>query len=221
MYFTVQTIERSNLDRVLADVKSLLGLVSHKSTPTRSPFVETQPEVVRRVGIILTVTAWETFIEDTIKREFEEKLKNANSPQDVQKAFNTVADAWLQSKPRSPKHVEQWTGDMWKKVVSESFTKKLQSLNTPSPENVRKISKRYLGMDVTSHWKWRGVSTKAACSRLKRLLSLRGELVHRAKDLFDKGNSVKLAKVNGAIQLVERLSQRTEEAFGCAPQDLE
>ena len=73
----------------LSDVYTLLDAdekLSHNSA-SAATFI--------RSGIILTVTAWETFIEDTLKAHFIYRIKNATKPDDVLSTFNAVAAAWI------------------------------------------------------------------------------------------------------------------------------
>ena len=90
-------------------------------------------------------------------------------------------------------------------------------MNTPKSENVRKLFKRYLGSDITRHWKWSGKTAKAACDELDEVIELRGELVHRGRESFDRKSKVKLIQVRNARNLIWRLVQSTEKGLGTAP----
>lgn len=178
-------------------------------------------EVYKRAGIILTVTTWETFVEDALRFKFEERLNNAKQVIDVQSTFNAVAHAWLESKPDfRPKLTDlaAWTGKGWKSILVDKFQKDLAELNTPNSANVGKLFKRYLDIDITKQWKWQGVSHTTACDKLDKLIRFRGELVHRGKELAARVG-VKRAEVVNAMRLVANLEWCTEVALGIALED--
>jgi len=62
-------------------------------------------EYLKRAGIILVATAWETLIETILTIQFEDRLANASSPDEVRSPFNRVAEKWLgatKAKPKPP-----------------------------------------------------------------------------------------------------------------------
>src|SRR5947209_3115977 len=59
-------------------------------------------EVLKRAGIIVSITAWETYIEDSITAQFEDRIKKASHPSEIQSAFNLVAQEWLGPTPKPP-----------------------------------------------------------------------------------------------------------------------
>lgn len=177
-------------------------------------------EVLKRAGLVLAVTAWETFIEDTLEEQFEKRLSLAKTPKDIESTFNSVAEAWLQRAqqqraPVKPPDLEKWTLDGWKGIIREKFEKDLAELNTPSSSNVRELFKRYLAInDLTQSWRWRGVSSTKACKKLDDLIRLRGRLVHRGRALFASKASVRRGEVVDAVELLERLVEKTEAKLG-------
>ena len=180
-------------------------------------------EVVKSAALILTVTAWEAFTEDTLLACFGERLHEAKSPADVSSAFNATAENWLHSGAVKPPDLGSWAGDGWKGIVMARFTEQVASLNTPKSENVRRLYRRYLGSDITEGWRWRGVAPEDARQQLDRLIALRGELVHRGSDFFDVSGRarVRLKDVTGGIRLVNHLVDCTGRALGRAPHEEE
>jgi HEPN superfamily RiboL-PSP-like protein len=205
------TTARGNFESALADVKTLLRFHdSETGGGTGRPADEL--EVLKRAGLVLAVTAWETFVEDTLEEEFGKRLSDAKAPKDIQVTFNSVADAWLQRAPKRPPELEKWTLDGWKVIIREKFEEDLAALNTPSSSNVRELFKRYLAIkDLTRSWRWRGVSSTKACKKLDDLIQLRGKLVHRGRPLFGGKASVRRGEVVEAVELLERLVEKTED----------
>jgi hypothetical protein len=135
-------------------------------------------------------------------------LDAASSPQDVERAFNAVAASWLapanNSRP-NPTDLIRWTGEGWKEALRTRCLEEIEGLNTPNSKNIRELSKRYVGLDVTTSWKWGSVSASRACARLDQLIRRRGELVHCGKQLFEQGNGAKREEAQSALELVQRL----------------
>ena len=108
-------------------------------------------EVLKRAGLIMALTAWETFVED---RAREEVLRN-------------------------PEVVK---GGHAGKFMLAKLEEELKRFNNPTSDKTRKLFLDYIGIDVTTQWKWAGYDCMSAKTKLNDLLGLRGEIVHRAKE---------------------------------------
>ena len=208
------SLARINFDCAIADVNRLLELHAAETKRERGR-PSRHVEVLKRAGLILSVTAWESFFEDTIRGCAERRIAAAASPRDVQKLFNSVAQAWLQESPKPPELAE-WTADGWKDLLRRKLDADLQALNTPNTENLKALSKRYLEVDITAHWSWRRTSAMSAAIRLDKLVRLRGEVAHRVPDPF-KRESVHRKQVVDTVFLLKRLVECTERTVGTAP----
>jgi hypothetical protein len=200
------------------DVKTLLRLHDDESGGGRGRPPDAV-EVLKRSAVILSVTAWEAFIEDSLAAAFEQRLEKASAPQDMEGTFRAVAAAWLNpggpSRPQ-PADLVHWTGDGWKRVLKAKFKEAIENLHSPNSGNIRELSKKYLGWDLTSRWKWGSVTAPTSCTRLDALIERRGELVHRGKEVFDRGGGARRKEAEDALGLITRLvacsSQALEEA---------
>lgn len=212
---TVLTMARGQFRFAMGDVQRLLAL--HDAETKRRPGRPNPDlEVFKRAGVILAVTAWETFIEDTLSDALGKKLAAARTPKDVQSTFNAVANAWLSQKDLKPLQLAEWALDGWKEMLRRHLQTEIEALNTPNSANIARLTKRYLGEDVTAAWRWRGLSALSARRRLDLLIALRGSLVHKAKGVFEPAR-VRRRDVSGAIALLNRLAQATEETLGRQP----
>jgi hypothetical protein len=212
--FQIVSVARANFDFAIDDVNRLLRLHDAETKRERGR-PSRQVEVFKRAGVILSVTAWESFFEDTIRGCAERHIAAAASPTDAQKLFNSVAQAWLQGSPKPPE-LAKWTADGWKDLLRRKLDADLQALNTPNTENLKALSKRYLKTDITAHWFWKRTSAVGAATRLDKLIRLRGELAHRGPELF-RGASVHRKQVVDAVVLLKKLVECTERAVGTAP----
>ena len=215
-------VAHASFDFALEDPKRLLDLhyaevKRHPGRPSR------QLEVFKRAAVILSVTAWESFIEDAIRAWAVFLLERAESPADVQKWFNSVAAGWLNDSPKPPA-LASWTAREWKALLRQKLEKDLRALNTPDSENIRGLSRRYLELDLTVNWSWPRTTSRAACKRLDDLIGLRGELVHNGPEYFPghrrvlqgKGRAAAknlcLKDASNGVALISKLAECTRRA---------
>jgi hypothetical protein len=212
--YLIESGALTNFTFAMEDVKRLMA-IHDAQRPPKAGRPSRQLEVFKRAAIILTVTAWESFIEETIQACTESKLAKATSPFDIQSTFNSVAEEWLGNNPKPPELIK-WVGQGWKSIIEEKLKKDLAKLNSPTSEQVRALSKRYLNIDITAHWGWQAMSPKTAAARLDEVIKLRGALVHKGPALFGT-SSVSRNNVNQASGLITKLVECTERTLGTAP----
>jgi hypothetical protein len=210
----VLSLHQVNFSAAIQDVDTLLSLHDKLGPQRDRPLAAL--EVLKRSAIILTVTAWEAFVEDAIRVSFEQRISKATCPKDVNGTFCAIASGWLNSSPK-PLDLPRWTGDGWKEILKERCMEEIKDLNTPNSDNIRRLSKRYLGWDITSSWKWGAVTPSSACRRLDKLIQRRGELVHCGKKFFEKRTGVRRKEAGDALALVKRLVACSSRALAQAP----
>jgi len=189
-----------------------------------------QSRVIYKACVILAVTAWETFVEDIIRVCAEQKIERAESPEEVRSIFNSVAHSYHEKHQNfTPDLYLDWTGKRWKDRIREKLEDDLSKLNTPSPDNIQKLSRRYLGGDITTSWHWRGMRVERTKRKLDSLIKWRGYLAHRISDFFGDEDVVaerigentdgesEMPRLNsrtilGIIDFIENLINRTYEA---------
>lgn len=186
-----------------------------------------QLEALKRSSLILAVTAWESFVEDTVQQQLEEKLAAcSSSPTPIQSIFNAVANEWLS--PDGPKrqgvHLITWTADGWKQLIRDSLRLKLEKFHTPNTENVDALFKKYLQCaSISGQWSWQSVPSLKATRQLDALIKLRGRAVHRGMTLHPMSKpeaSMKRATVVSALNLIYNLVDSTEKALGVGPKHM-
>lgn len=202
------------LHEFLADPRKLLDL--HDEARGDSGRPRRELEVLKRAAVILTVTSWETFIENTLKWTFEDRLNLVTHPRELQGTFKEVAREWMKKGKNladNPERLSEWSADGWKDVVQAALSYDLDRFHNPTSDNIRRMYRMYLEVDVTAKWRWRGMTSKRACEQLDDLMRLRGKLTHSAKGRGIFSHEAKAAvrpedAVN-AIKLVERLARCT------------
>jgi len=209
------TITHANFEFAIADVREILRQYDSR-TDHRSGRASRQSEVLKRAAVILSVTAWESFIEDSLRDRASAAINTAARPMDLQSLFNSVAHDWLERTPKPP-GLADWTGDGWKTLLRNKLESDILTLNTPNSQHVRVLSKRYLGEDITTRWRWEGTTPAQAARRLDSLMRLRGDVAHHGREAFKRAAAITRKQAVQAISLVERLVESTERALGTAP----
>ncbi len=212
----VKITARAYVNFLLAtkEIRTLLDF--YDDTKHTSNYHNSSLEIFKKTGIILVVTAWETFVEDISESYVNYRIENASSPNDMHGILNTIAQDWYKSilerqanRPKPPDFIK-WTGDSWKQLIRDKLREDLNRLNTPNSENIRRLSKKYVGQDVTDSWRWAGMSAQQARERLDELIKLRGGVVHRTGSYFELGSSVRRDQFDRSVNFIERLATTTE-----------
>jgi hypothetical protein len=107
-------------------------------------------EVLKRAGLVMALTALETYFEDLLVEEVDFLCSNNSS--DV--------------------HLS--------KFIRDSLTSDLKVFHTPSTDRVRPIFIKYLGYDITDGWSWNNSDPTKARAELNRLAKKRGDIAHRS-----------------------------------------
>jgi len=206
-----------NFNLAIKEVRDLLDFYSGLSEDQNQNNMNL--EVFKRSSVILMVTAWESFVEDMLGLHINHRLNDAKSPDDISKAFNTVANSWYvailnkyENHPK-PRDFTRWTGDNWKELIREKLREDLISLNTPKSKNIGNLSKRYLGVDITQEWNMPRITAQQVSGKLDRLIELRGEITHRIVNYFEARSGIGQNDLVGNIDFVERLAKRTENVL--------
>jgi hypothetical protein len=220
---TIATAARFTFERSMRDVALLMRLHDERISGVGRP--ATDLYALKKSAVILCVTAWETYIEDTVLEGFEKRLAKATSTADVDSTFNSVAHAWLQKirddgESVQPTDLVAWSGDGWRTLLRDRVDTEVRDLNTPNTRNVRLLTKRYLGVDVTESWCWQRTNAQQAQHRLDDLIELRGRLVHRGRGFLEIPHGVTKIDVTRAITTVNQLVRCTDEALGAVPERL-
>ena len=180
-------------------------------------------EALKRSALILAVTAWESFVEDTVTQQLETRLATATKPSDMHSVFNSVADEWLDPQRSGKRHgpdLAQWVGDGWKSLIRASLADTLDTFHTPNTDNTNKLFKRFLGIAIKDKWSWQGVGAIKAERMLDALIKLRGRAVHRGKTFHPLSTpepDMQRNTVEKALNLIYNLVDATEHALGISP----
>lgn len=145
-------------------------------------------EVLKRVGLVMALTAWETYVEDRVSEEVDRRWGGQDD------------------------------GNTAGRLLRAKLEEELRGFNTPDAGKTRKLFLDYVAVDVTAGWKMPGFTPEEAGKRLTALTKKRGEVVHRAKAVSVGGPSqqhlVKKDELSKHIRFLKELVMATDAALG-------
>lgn len=216
------TMERWDFTAARQDAITLIRIHDDK-TGARAGRPPEELEALKRSALILAVTAWESFVEDTVVRRLKDRLAAATKPADIQSTFNKVAHLWLEpansNKPKPP-DLAKWAGDEWKRQISDALEDDLQTFHTPNTANTNRLFDTYLGVKIKDSWHWQNTTPEQAQNKLDKLIKDRGKVVHRGKRMLGpqpEERPIRRAQVVDALNFLFMLVDATEKKLGCAP----
>ena len=172
-------------ETAIADAERLLVPWLQKIDKLPKPEQQTN-EVLKRAALIMTLTAWETYIEAWLKNQIAKKLTALKG------SFASACGSI--------------------KGIQKKFTESLNQLNNPNSHKVRQLSQEFLQLDITEHWLWNNFDKPAVCTQLNKYLALRGEVVHQGRNNADPKvpHLVKRDEVEKAIKFFKELVKVTD-----------
>ncbi len=165
----------------IGDAKALLTYFDglQKSSPADG-------EVLKRAGLIMALTAWETYVEDRVLEEVTARLKVIE-------------------------------GSYAGKFVHAHLQEELRRLHNPTSDRVRKLYHEFLEHDVTATWEWANYKSADAKKTLDKLISTRGDVVHRSNPPVvgcpPAPHPVKRDDLEKAVRFLEGLVEATERGL--------
>ncbi len=211
------SIERSSvayltLVKNLDDIHKLLIFKLNKNFKGIIMGISNDKDTLRRASIILLVTAFETFVEDKLKKSFVNRVNKITKPEEISLIFGNVVIPWLyQTGQKKPHEIYKLTGDNWKKIILESFEKEIQRLNTPDSKTLISLYKKYLNTALELLLLWKGMSFEKICKKLDMIIKLRGDVTHRSKKLFERKTILTEKQLLDYIEFILRVSKILEK----------
>jgi hypothetical protein len=145
-------------------------------------------EVLKRAGLIMAMTAWETYVEDRILEAAEKRL-------------SALDDKSIASFMRS------------------KLDEEIKRLHNPTSAKTIELFRDYAGADLKVKWAWNGMDEKAVRDRLDKYIKIRGEAVHRSRQVSaaqPQAHLVNKEALAKAIGFLKQLVKTTETALESA-----
>jgi len=196
-----------NLQDNIAQLTRLLEIHTQVAGP--DPGYKYGVEILNKSALVLLVACWEAFIEDLASEAFAVLLSSVSDPAAVPTKVLALAAGPLKNS-EDERAVWGLAGEGWKRVLlqhhDDIIDRFIGRLNTPRPGQVDAIFEALLGLrNLSSSWKWRGMSNERVRRKLDNLVDLRGEISHRVS----ASEPVYKSAVTDHIDFVKRLAAKT------------
>lgn len=174
-------------------------------------------DALNRSAVVLSVAAWEGFIEEALEGAVATISRRALGPSTLPENVRNAMLAhlhelhgWDRLSAKSKSTIWALAGRGWRREYIEYARSRISSLNTPNPGNVQKLCAAVIGLSgLSSNWTSKRLDEGAYISRMNDLLTLRHRIAHGAID----NETVGKAKSKAAIALVEHVAQCCDTAL--------
>jgi len=162
-------------------------------------------EVLNKSAMVLITACLEAYVEDVAQEAFGFLIKKCDDPNKIPNRVKATAIAPLKD-VNDPTKLWKIAGSGWKKILRDNKARCLnrfvEHFNTPKPENTDALLHDVLGLrNVTSNWRWQGMSVRSAKKKLTDYIDIRHAIAHRTKHM----NSVTKSMAENYLQFVERI----------------
>jgi len=194
-------------DKNAADISRLLEI--HTDLGGEAQGRRYRLEVLNKSAIVLITAIWEAYCEDLAAEALQHIVQHTRNPDalpvDLKKKIAKELEADLNDVAIWKLADQGWRGVLTKRL-DDLAQERNKKLNTPKAENIIELFHSALGLtDVSSRWRWRGMSVQQAKDKLDKYVSLRGAIAHRGQ----AGASCTKAQVKGYFAHVKRLVAKT------------
>ena len=166
-------------------IRDAEDLLSHFDAINQQPPPE-NAEVLKRAGLIMALTAWETYVEDRAREGLRQRLCAVTG--------SFVGDFIEARLDDELKRFHTPSADKTRKLFADYLGK----------------------VDVTADWLWNGTDCAKARKTLDTLIAKRGDAVHRSKPVAAAGplpHLVKREDLEKAIKFFRQLVEATDKAL--------
>ena len=111
------------------------------------------------------------------------------------------------------KRLQVLSGSYAGEFIRKRLEHDLKTFHNPNSEKTRRLFLEYLNVDVTQGWVWQHFEQEKACEYLNKLISKRGDAVHRSKSASNGSpmpHLVKRDELEKAIRFTKDLVKATE-----------
>lgn len=158
---------------------------------------------------MLITSFWESYCEDLAEEALEIIVQHAPNADALPKEIKKVVAKTLKE-DKNELAIWDISDDKWRSVLRRNFAALTEERNktfaTPKSFNVNSLFESAIGLStMSSNWKWKGMSTVQAISKLNDFVSKRGDIAHRGSST----STVKKSEVLDYLNHVKQLAGNT------------
>lgn len=168
-------------------------------------------EILNKSALVMSTACWEAFVEDLAAEGFDFLISKVRTPSDLPKGIMQEISKRLRDE-KDDRKIWDLAGSGWKKIVLKGYKrdilrKHIGFFNTPNHSNIDELFKKMLGLDsLSSSWRWKSLSVKAARAKLGEYINTRGAIAHRVS----AAKSITKNYVNAYGVLIIRLAVKSQ-----------
>jgi hypothetical protein len=192
------------------DVERLMQI--HKTLGGEERGRRFQLEVLNKAAVVLITAIWESYCEDIAAEALAHIVESAPDAGRIPTELKKMVAKELKS---DKNEIAVWAlaDSKWKEVLKlrlQSLAEaRNRNLNAPKTSNIIELFNRAIGLaDVSSGWRWQGMSMTNAKAKLDGYVQLRGAIAHRGH----AAQNCSKAQVMDYFNLIHLLVGKTEEA---------
>lgn len=198
---------RQAFDENVQDINKLLELHASEGGDQRGRRYGL--EVLNKSAIVLITSFWESYCEDIAEEALEVIVQHAPNADVLPKEIKKVVAKTLKE-DKNELAIWDISDDKWRYVLRKNFATLTEERNktfaTPKSFNVNNLFESAVGLsNMSSHWKWAGMSKDQAVSKLNQFVSMRGDIAHRGSST----STVKKSEVVDYLNHVKQLAEKT------------
>jgi hypothetical protein len=190
-----------------SDIAQFLAI--HQQIGGTGPGRRSGVEGINRAAILTLCAYWEAYCEDCLRIALL-TFTQALSPDYLPSATKKLIIASLKS-DKDELALWRLCGDGWRvqlAATANEIRTNENFLNTPRHTVLDERYERYIGLKLSSHWAWKGMTSRQAVSKLERFIKLRGSIAHRGVG----ASPVRLSDVLNYTNFIKRLAEATDVA---------
>ncbi|MDR6291371.1 hypothetical protein E9232_003897 [Inquilinus ginsengisoli] len=188
----------------------------HEECTGREPGRRHGYDALNRSTVILSVAAWEGFVEELLEGAVGYMARNVRGPSSIPKnvrdmmiSFLYERNGWSKLKDSTKSEIWSLTGNGWRSNYISFAKSRISSLNTPNHANVKKLYSSVIGVpNCSEFWNYGRWSSERYIEKLEELMNMRHRIAHGSigKDTVGK------TFAKNAISLIEFISEKTDRS---------
>jgi len=198
---------RTAFDANVKDIDNLVAL--HAAKGGTKPGRRYDLEVLNKSAIVLITSFWEAYCEDIAEEALEMIVQHAPDADALPNKIKAIIAKPLKE-DKNDLAIWAISDEKWRAVLQSNFAalkdERNATFSTPKSFHVNKLFETGVGLtDMSSNWKWTGMTAAKAAKKLNDFVTMRGDIAHRGSAT----TSVQKAEVVEYLSLVKKLAAKT------------
>lgn len=196
---------KQKFDKNCEDINKLLGF--HELSGGSSPGRRYGLEVLNKSAVVLICAIWEAYCEDIAAEGLENIVNDATSADNLSEDIKKQVVKYLEKEKhdlKAWKLADRGWRDLLRSMLVDLQEQRNRNLNTPKSDNINDLFEKSLGINkISTHWRWKKMSSHQSTVKLDKYINLRGAIAHRGKAGETVQKQQVIAFLNHVKQIVD------------------